>query len=70
MEKMTIKAVPSSESMPNILILVVMDAIIFLSTSMLDIIMLIISIENHSILYRFPKALPIINSKIPENSVS
>lgn len=41
-------AVPKRESIPSILILVVIDAIIFLSTSMLDIIMLMMSMENHS----------------------
>ena len=63
-------AVPSRDSIPKIFILVVMEAIMFLRTSMLDIIMLMISIENHSGRYRVPRALPMMKSNIPENSVS
>lgn len=44
---MPMKAVPNKESIPKILILVVIEAIIFFNTSMLDIIILMISIENH-----------------------
>lgn len=64
------KAVPSRDNMPKILILVVMEAIIFLSTSMLDIIMLMINMENHYGRYRLPSALPMMNKRMPENSVS
>lgn len=70
MEKIPINAVPSKESIPSIFILVVIEAIMFLSTSMLDIIILIINIENHSGRYKFPRELPTMKSNIPENSVS
>jgi hypothetical protein len=46
-EKMPMKAVPNSDNIPNILILVVIEAIIFFNTSILDIIILINKIENH-----------------------
>jgi hypothetical protein len=69
-ENIPIKAVPNSDSIPNILILVVIEAIIFFNTSILDIIILINKIENHSGLYKLPNALPTTNNKIPLNSVS
>lgn len=64
------KAVPNSDNIPNILILVVIDAIMFLSTSILDIMKLMNKMENHSGLYSVPSALPSTNSRIPENYVS
>jgi hypothetical protein len=47
MENIPINAVPSKDNIPNIFIFVVIEAIIFLRTSILDIIILINRIENH-----------------------
>ena len=69
-EKMQMKAVPNKDNMPRIFSFVVMDATMFLSTSILDIMKWKARMAKHQVRQRVPNELPTMNKSIPENSVS